>query len=96
MKTYGPAKWPALHKLLCQLIKHSNKNVRKPLACSLHEIAKVVGTKIAEKDLISLLDGLLKEQCEEVKCGAAQNLWEFLKIFDQEQRDNLLDIFVLL
>lgn len=56
----------------------------------------MVGTKIAEKDLISLLDGLLKEQCEEVKCGAAQNLWEFLKIFDQEQRDNLLDIFVLL
>lgn len=78
------------------MIKVNNKDVRKPLACGFHEIAKIVGVKHAEKDLILILDCFLKELNDEVKLGATVNLWEFIKIFDEEKRDNLLDIFLII
>ena len=36
--------------------------IRRPLACSLHEIARIIGPDRAEKDLISILENILKDQ----------------------------------
>lgn len=58
--TLGPSKWPVLSKLFQALTK-SNDRVRKPLACSLHEIAKIIGEEKTEKDLLSVLELFLKD-----------------------------------
>lgn len=38
------------------------KQIRRPLSCSLHEIARIIGPDRAEKDLINILEGILKDQ----------------------------------
>ena len=73
-----------------------NKGVRKVLAENLHIIAKSCGARNAEKDLVIVLDSFLKDLNEEVKYAAVRNLWEFIKIFDDEKRDNLLDVVLII
>jgi len=38
------------------MIKSGRAAIRKPLACSLHEVAKIIGPIKAEKELIPALD----------------------------------------
>jgi hypothetical protein len=38
------------------LIKSKHKKVRKPIACALHEIAKIIGQEKAEKDLFHIYE----------------------------------------
>jgi len=91
--TLGPSKWPLLVKLFQTLVK-SNDKVRKPIACSLHEIAKIIGEERAEKDLVVVLERFLKDTNDEIKYGAIQNLAFFLKVFRMEKRENMVDIFL--
>ena len=93
LQTLGPSKWPILSKLFQTVLKNDSK-IRKPLACSLHEIAKIVGEEKAEKELISVLEGFLKEKDEDIKYGAIQNLALFLKVFKPERREMLIDVFL--
>ncbi|CAD8054054.1 unnamed protein product [Paramecium primaurelia] len=94
VEIYGQEKWPNLLKLLQSLVK--NKGVRKVLAENLYIIAKSCGPRYAEKDLVIILDSFLKDLNDEVKYAAAKNLWEFIKIFDEEKRDNLLDVVLII
>lgn len=43
-------------------MKFNDPSVRKPLASGLHELAEIIGPKQAEKDLIIILDGVLKDK----------------------------------
>jgi len=58
--TLGPSKWPTLVKLFHTLVK-GNDRVRKPIACSLHEIAKIIGEEKAERDLVGVLERFLRD-----------------------------------
>jgi serine/threonine-protein phosphatase 4 regulatory subunit 1 len=58
--TLGPSKWSILSKLFHSLLKNGEK-IKKPLACSLHEIAKIIGEEKAEKELLSVLESFLKD-----------------------------------
>jgi len=91
--TLGPNKWPVLVRLFQTLVK-SNDKVRKPIACSLHEIAKIIGEERAERDLVVVLERFLKDTNDEIKYGAIQNLAFFLKVFRMEKRENMVDIFL--
>ena len=93
LQTLGPPKWPLLSKLFQTLLKNDAK-IKRPLACSLHEIAKIVGEEKAEKELISVLEMFLKEKDDDLKFGAIQNLALFLKVFQPEKRENLIDVFL--
>ncbi|CAD8051234.1 unnamed protein product [Paramecium sonneborni] len=94
VEIFGKDKWPNLLKLLQSLVK--NKGVRKVLAENLYIIANSCGPRNAEKDLVIILDSFLKDLNDEVKYAAAKNLWEFIKIFDEEKRDNLLDVVLII
>ena len=59
--TLGPAHWPAFLKLFHVLMK-DNVKVKKPLVCSLHHIAKIIGEENAEKDLLPILYTVLKDK----------------------------------
>lgn len=43
-------------------MKFNDASVRKPLATGLHEIAQIIGPRQAEKDLIIILDSVLKDK----------------------------------
>jgi serine/threonine-protein phosphatase 4 regulatory subunit 1 len=43
LQTYGPTSWPQLQKLFNVLVKYNDVLVRKPLAYSLHEVARIIG-----------------------------------------------------
>ncbi|KAM3146855.1 hypothetical protein pb186bvf_001009 [Paramecium bursaria] len=96
LKVYGKIKWPQLAKLFDQLYKYNLKDVRRPLASALHEIAIIIGPDNSEKELIKVLDQLLKETMDEVKYAATKNLWQFIKVFKEESRENLIDVFVII
>jgi serine/threonine-protein phosphatase 4 regulatory subunit 1 len=57
--TLGASKWPVLSKLFHVLLKNGDK-IKRPLACALHEIAKIIGEEKAEKELIGILESFLK------------------------------------
>jgi serine/threonine-protein phosphatase 4 regulatory subunit 1 len=66
------------------------------LACSLHEIAMILGPQMAEKELLTVLDQVLKDTSDDIKYGTIANLWKFLSVFETERREHLLDVFLLL
>lgn len=61
LRTYGKNKWPELSQLLKKLINSKNKRVKIPIACGLHEIAKIIGPEKAEKDLFEVYETILKD-----------------------------------
>lgn len=58
--TLGPSRWPSLLKLFQALVR-SNDMVKKPLACGLHEIARIIGEERAESDLLYVLELFLRD-----------------------------------
>ncbi|KRX07644.1 Armadillo-type fold [Pseudocohnilembus persalinus] len=92
LQVFGVGKWAELRNTLYTLIKHRNKNVKKPIACSLHEVAKIIKQKRAEDDLFEVYEKVLKDQSDEVRFGAIKNLSNFLEIFDQEKKESLVEV----
>lgn len=54
-------------------------NVRQTLACSLHEIAHVIGPEQTEQDLIHPFNNFIYD-IDSVKIGLLKNLSKFLKV----------------
>ncbi|KRX08498.1 Armadillo-type fold [Pseudocohnilembus persalinus] len=70
--------------------------IKRPLAYSLHEIAKIVGKDNAWKDLVKIWNEFLEDYSDQVKYGAVQIMADFLTVFDQEQREKMIDAFQVL
>ena len=62
LHTLGPPAWPALHPAFDWLTGSGEARNRCTLACSLHEIARMVGPQIAQRDLM---------RAARVSCGPA-------------------------
>ena len=77
LHTLGPKSWEKLHKVYDQLVKDSRPKVRRTLAYSLHEIAKILGSELTERELIHVLYHFLKDT-DEVAEGAILNLPKFI------------------
>jgi len=56
--------------------------VRRSLAFSMHECAKIIGPELTEHDLLPVLFHLLKDIAE-VAEGVLKNLPLFLRVLDQ-------------
>ena len=76
--TFGRQRWPELRHLFISLSRDVQSKVRRPLAFSLHELARILGPEIAEADLVPAFDIFLKDM-DEVKFGVIRNLSLFLK-----------------
>lgn len=97
LQSLGPTKWPQLHKLFMNLWKQKNDRIQKTLAASLHEIAKMIGPTLAEKDLFPILETIyIKEPNDTLLLVCVKNLTQFLKIFSEERRESLMDIFFII
>lgn len=77
-------------------MKFLDKDIRIPLACSLHEIGRLIGPELLKEHLFPCLDNILKDGCDELKLGSISHLTEFVEIFNSEIRENLIDVFLVL
>jgi hypothetical protein len=59
------------------LTKSNDARVKKTLAHSIHEIAKIIGTEQTETLLIGILNSYLKDGLKEVRAGVLKHLHEF-------------------
>eukprot|EP00744_Colponema_vietnamica_P002243 GILI01003566.1.p1 GENE.GILI01003566.1~~GILI01003566.1.p1 ORF type:complete len:751 (-),score=141.61 GILI01003566.1:76-2328(-) len=89
--TLGKDRWADLCPTFLELVKDMQWKVRRTLAFSLHELAKIIGTDLAERDLLPVFDLFLKD-LEEVKTGAVQNYSKFLEILSPSKREIYLSV----
>lgn len=68
LQTLGVKYWEKLHNVYESLVKDARPKVRRTLSFSLHEIAKILGPELAEKELIPVLYHFLKD-IDDVKEG---------------------------
>ncbi len=68
--------------------------VRKTLSYSLHEVAKILGQKLTEEQLLNqVLEPFLKD-IDEVKLGVLSHIAEFLSILSVPSRKRYLKLVV--
>lgn len=64
--------WDVLEELYKKLAKSNDARVKKTLAHSIHEIAKIIGRELSEDLLIKILNDYLKDGLKEVRSGIIQ------------------------
>ena len=73
MLTLGAQAWEKLKPLYEKLVRDSRLKVRKTLAYSLFEVAKILGPDMTETELIPVLFHFMKD-VDEVKAGVMTSL----------------------
>ena len=61
-----------------KLTSVNDLSTKKTLACSIHEIARLLGPEITDQELIETFDKFLKDKEADVRIGAIKNLHIFL------------------
>lgn len=89
--TLGNSRWELLKDTYFTLVKDSQWKVRRSLSCSLHEVAKILGSSQTEGNLLSVLDFFLKD-IDEVKSGVIANFSSFLQVLDLPLRNRFLPL----
>ena len=89
----GKERWQDgfLRQVYIKLAKNPNPKVRRTLAFSLHEVAKILGPDTAETSLLGFFDRFIKD-VEEVSVGAIKYLASFLKNLHPPARESYLPV----
>jgi len=83
--TMGAKHWARLQPLHADLAQDHAVKVRRSLASSLHEIAKIIGPESTHSDLLPIFDRFLQDQESEIKTAVVENVDVFLAQLPQEQ-----------
>jgi hypothetical protein len=83
--TLGPKAWPELKRIHERLARDTRIKVRRTLAFSLFECAKILGAELTESELISILFHFLQDK-EEVREGVLASLPDFIACLSVDQR----------
>lgn len=77
--TLGPSKWDAvLRPVFLHLSKHADDKIRRSIAASLHELAKILGPEITKRDLESVFSRFLSENNSIVRTPLFMHFAEFI------------------
>ncbi|GJJ75307.1 serine/threonine-protein phosphatase 4 regulatory subunit 1 [Entomortierella parvispora] len=88
--TAGRSKWELMKPVYMRLAGTFRSPIRRSLACSLHEVAKILGPDLAGRDLaVAFSDCLVAE--DEVKEGVLGHVVEFLAALSEEHRSKALE-----
>lgn len=89
LQTLGQEGWHSLSVTYDNLVKDPQYPVRRSLSFSLHEVARILGTRLAEEHLISTLELFLRD-LDEVKVGVVTHLADFFAVLSEKVRqDNI-------
>ena len=83
---FGEEDWPKFQTLYHKLSKMQDSKIKKTLASSIHELAKILGPKYTEHDLLPVLERFLNDKETAVKSAAFKNLHIFLKEVSPDKR----------
>ena len=81
----GRARWHEIREAHATLADSVQWRVRRTVACSLHEVAKILGGDAADADLSPIFEETLKDT-DEVRFGAVSNLAAFVREIPPEKR----------
>ena len=87
--TVGQSGWPRLKPLFFVLTQNSLVTVRRTMACSLHELAALLGEQISEEDLSLACDLFLSDE-PQVCSGVLKNISRFLSYLSPLKRESYL------
>lgn len=88
--TLGPTAWENLKPLHEKLVRDSRVKVRKTLAYSLFELAKILGEDMTESELLPVLFYFIKD-VEEVREGVMISLPQFVDSLSELQRESYVE-----
>jgi hypothetical protein len=74
-----------------QLTKDYQLRIRHTFACSLHEIARIIGPERTERDLIQIF-ALYLMDVDDVKQGILEHLAEFMEVLEPASRNEYIPI----
>lgn len=63
---------------------------KKTIACSVHELARILGKEITEADLVEIVDKFLKDNNPEVRNAILKNLHIFLENVHLDRRNRYI------
>lgn len=86
----GPADWGKYRALYLKLAQSPDPMTKKTIACSVHELARILGLTITEEDLIDVVDRFLKDNSPDVRNSVLKNLHIFLENVNPQRRNSYL------
>lgn len=87
--TAGRSKWPQMKPVYMKLAGTFRFPIRRSLACSLHEVAKILGPELADRDLATAFSECLVAE-DEVKEGVIGHVVEFVACLSPKKRSEAL------
>ena len=84
---FGSEDWPRFQSLYHKLTKMNDTRIKKTLSASIHELAKILGPKYTELDLLPCMERFLNDKVMDIKLGALKNLHVFLNEITLEKRE---------
>ena len=92
---FGPDEWHRFQSLYHKLNKVNDPRIKKTLCASIHELAKILGPKWTEQDLLPCMEKFFEEkQTKEIKLLALKNLHVFLRELPAEKRNVFIKYIV--
>ncbi|TKY88220.1 hypothetical protein EX895_002930 [Sporisorium graminicola] len=88
--TLGSDQWSRLKQVHAELTRSDKPKVRKSLAASLHEIAKIVGQDATRDDLLPAATRFLTDDDVEVRSAIFENMDVFLSCLRQVEAERML------
>ncbi|CBQ69979.1 conserved hypothetical protein [Sporisorium reilianum SRZ2] len=88
--TLGSEQWSRLKQAHAELTRSDKPKVRKSLAASLHEIAKIVGQEATRDDLLPAATRFLTDDDVEVRTAMFENMDVFLSCLPQDEAERTL------
>ncbi|KAF9429043.1 hypothetical protein BGZ76_001928 [Entomortierella beljakovae] len=91
--TAGRSKWEQMKPVYMKLAGTFRSPIRRSLACSLHEVARILGPELADRDLAIAFSDCLSAE-DEVKEGVIGHVIEFISCLSPKCRSEAFrDIF---
>ncbi|KAM3130189.1 hypothetical protein pb186bvf_017689 [Paramecium bursaria] len=94
LQAIGKERWPKIQSLYSYLLRYPSEKIRRPLAYGFHEVAKVLGPAITKESLIHVLEALISDKSQDIRNGIILNLDKFIRIFDLEEREYVIDLLL--
>ena len=88
--TLGKDRWDDFRKIYLKLSKFNDGRIKRTLAHSIHELARILGPEITEVDLVPVMERFLKDTVNDIKVGALKNLHIFLAEVRPENRHQFI------
>ncbi|GBG31937.1 Serine/threonine-protein phosphatase 2A 65 kDa regulatory subunit A beta isoform [Hondaea fermentalgiana] len=89
----GAGRWLKLQRTFFTLVNCDNQLVRRVMAYSLHELAKILGPAITETDLLPVLVAFLRD-VDQVKTGTLLSMSQFYSCLANSAREARVQLLV--